>query len=161
MAAPPATWPGSRKTTRVQVSATQPSSASQGHAFCPRVGTPSPTRRRHAVVTGAASQIHAVERSAVSGSAGTWLGAVGLGTVGLSPLRIAMSRQPPRRRKPLGTVYAGLTTCLRCDKVFESWDRRQNRLCDACRQTIEQQPSDELVHPITTSRRLPRRPDDQ
>ena len=74
-----------------------------------------------------------------------------------------MSRQPPRRREkpPQRTTYAGLTTCLRCDRVFESWDRRQNRLCDACRQTIAEQPSDEPAYPIATSRRLPRERDDR
>jgi hypothetical protein len=70
-----------------------------------------------------------------------------------------MRKEPPRRRgthrrrKPLGTVYAGLTTCLRCDQVFESWDRRQNRLCDPCRYTIEEQPSDEPSYPLHTPRR--------
>jgi hypothetical protein len=59
-----------------------------------------------------------------------------------------------RRRKILGTVYAGFTTCLRCDIVFESWDRRQNRLCEACRQAIEEQPSDEPSHTIHQPRRL-------
>jgi hypothetical protein len=74
-----------------------------------------------------------------------------------------MGRQPPRgrRQKPQSTSYAGLTTCLRCDTVFESWDRRQNRLCDACRQAIEAQPSDEPSHSIAKSRRLPRGRDDR
>jgi hypothetical protein len=62
-----------------------------------------------------------------------------------------MSRQPPRgrRQKPSPTSYAGLTTCLRCDQVFESWDRRQNRLCDACRQAIAEQPSEEPSYRLT------------
>ena len=69
-----------------------------------------------------------------------------------------MGQRPGRRRqKSLPTVYAGLTTCLRCDVIFESWDRRQNRLCDACRQTIAEQPSDEPAYPIATFRRLPPR----
>jgi hypothetical protein len=73
-----------------------------------------------------------------------------------------MSRQPARRRqKPQPTPYAGLTSCLRCDTVFESWDRRQNRLCDTCRQAIEAQPSDEPSHAIAKVRRLPRGPDDR
>src|ERR671919_159665 len=64
--------------------------------------------------------------------------------IGLSPLRTAMSRQSPRRREkpPKRTRYAGPTSCLRCDTVFESWDRRQNRLCPSCRQMIETQSSD-------------------
>jgi hypothetical protein len=72
-----------------------------------------------------------------------------------------MSRQPPRRRqKPPPTSYAGRTTCLRCDKVFESWDRRQNRLCDACRQTISEQPSDEPSQSLRSSRRQLRTSDE-
>jgi hypothetical protein len=41
-------------------------------------------------------------------------------------LRTAMSQSPPKRNP-----YAGLTTCLRCNREFQSWDRRQNRLCPA------------------------------
>ena len=162
-AAPPATRPCSRQATRVRASAAWTPSRPQRHAFCPRVGTPSATRRHHAMVPRAAGQIPAVERSAGPGAAGAGLGAVGLGTVGLSPLRTPMGQRPGRgRQKPPPTSYAGLITCLRCDNVFASWDRRQNRLCDACRQTIEQQPSDEPTHPIARSRRLPPRgPDDR
>jgi hypothetical protein len=66
-----------------------------------------------------------------------------------------MSRRPPRRRRkpPKATVYAGPITCLRCDDVFESWDRRQNRLCPRCQQAIEEQPSDEPSYPLPTPRR--------
>ena len=70
-------------------------------------------------------------------------------------------REEPRRRngthnrrKPLGTVYAGLTTCLRCDQVFESWDRRQNRLCDTCLLAIAEDPSDEPSPILLTRRHL-------
>jgi predicted amidophosphoribosyltransferase len=45
-------------------------------------------------------------------------------------------------KSPKCISYAGPTTCLRCDEVFESWDRRQNRLCPRCREAIDQQPSD-------------------
>jgi len=73
-----------------------------------------------------------------------------------------MSRPPPRRRQKLTpTSYAGLTTCLRCDHVFESWDRRQNRICDPCRYAIEAQPSDEPSHSIQKPQRRPRGPDDR
>jgi hypothetical protein len=74
-----------------------------------------------------------------------------------------MDRQPPRRREkpPKPTRYAGLVTCLRCDTVFESWDRRQNRLCDACRLAIAAQPSDEPSYTIPTSPRRPHGPDDR
>jgi hypothetical protein len=44
--------------------------------------------------------------------------------------------------------YAGPTTCLSCDRSFESWDRRQNRLCATCRVAIEQQPFDGPVYTI-------------
>jgi hypothetical protein len=56
-----------------------------------------------------------------------------------------MSRNPPRRRlKPSKrNLFAGPSTCLRCDEAFESWDCRQNRLCPRCRQAIEEQPSEE------------------
>jgi len=43
-------------------------------------------------------------------------------------------------------AYAGLTTCLRCDETFESWDRRQNRLCPKCRVAVATEPSDETRH---------------
>jgi hypothetical protein len=45
----------------------------------PLCGMPSPTRRRHSVVSGTADHIQAVERSAVSGAAGVWCGTVRLG----------------------------------------------------------------------------------
>jgi predicted amidophosphoribosyltransferase len=61
-----------------------------------------------------------------------------------------MSQRPGRHHeKPQKlSPYAGPTTCLRCDKTFESWDRRQNRLCPNCRETIEEQPSDEPSYPV-------------
>jgi hypothetical protein len=53
------------------------------------------------------------------------------------------------------TPYAGRTVCLRCDDVFESWDRRQNRLCPQCQQAIAVQPSDEPTYrPLKPRRRL-------
>jgi hypothetical protein len=48
---------------------------------------------------------------------------------------------------PTPTAYAGPTTCLRCEKTFESWDRRQNRLCPHCRETIGREPSAEEPRP--------------
>jgi hypothetical protein len=53
------------------------------------------------------------------------------------------SDPPPQRRS-----HAGLTFCLRCDQLFYSWDRRQNRLCDACREALKDQPSEEPTHPV-------------
>jgi len=95
-----------------------------------------------------------------AGGAAYWLLYI---DIGLSPLRTVMSRQPPRRREnpPKRTRYAGPTSCLRCDAVFESWDRRQNRLCASCRQVIEAQPSDEPSYALSRSRHLPRSPDDR
>jgi predicted amidophosphoribosyltransferase len=54
-----------------------------------------------------------------------------------------MSRHPPKHRP-----YAGRTTCLRCDKQFWSWDRRQNRLCPRCRNELSQEPTEEPTHPL-------------
>ena len=67
-----------------------------------------------------------------------------------APLRIAMAQRPGHRRQKLRTTsaYAGPTTCLRCDEVFDSWDRRQNRLCEPCRVAVAAQPSDEPSHPL-------------
>jgi hypothetical protein len=50
--------------------------------------------------------------------------------------------------------YAGCTTCLRCDQLFRSWDRRHNRLCPRCRQVLHTLPSDEDSHRVPTRRRL-------
>ena len=73
-----------------------------------------------------------------------------------------MSQRPGHgRQKPTPTAYAGLTTCLRCDKVFESWDRRQNRLCGACRQAMAERPPGEPPYTIAEPRRLPRRYEDR
>jgi hypothetical protein len=73
-----------------------------------------------------------------------------------------MSRHTPRRRQPppKPTAYAGPTTCLRCDDVFESWDRRQNRLCPHCLEASEEQPSDEPSYRPLLSRRRFRNMDD-
>jgi hypothetical protein len=45
-------------------------------------------------------------------------------------------REPPPKPSP----YAGPTSCLRCDTTFNSWDRRQNRLCPRCRQAMAEEP---------------------
>jgi len=73
-----------------------------------------------------------------------------------------MGQRPGHGRKksrPV-TAYAGLTTCLRCDDVFVSWDRRQNRLCQACRDAIEAEPSDEPSHSIVMPKRRSRNADE-
>lgn len=33
-----------------------------------------------------------------------------------------------------------LLACLRCDKMFTSWDRRRNRLCPSCIRSIRERP---------------------
>jgi hypothetical protein len=77
-------------------------------------------------------------------------------------LRTAMSRQPPRRyeKPPKPTAYAGPTTCLRCDHTFQSWDRRQNRLCPRCRDAIEEEPSEEPSYDLPTPIRRSRTRED-
>jgi hypothetical protein len=73
-----------------------------------------------------------------------------------------MSQRPGHgRQKPKkSTLYAGPTTCLRCDRVFESWDRRQNRLCMICRETIDREPSGEDDYPLHAPWRRPRNRDE-
>lgn len=34
----------------------------------------------------------------------------------------------------LPPLKPGKTTCLRCDKVFDSWDVRNNRICPDCKE---------------------------
>jgi hypothetical protein len=57
-------------------------------------------------------------------------------------------RKAPQRRAPKDSPYAGPATCLRCDREFWSWDRRQNRLCLICRETIDREPSEEPDPPF-------------
>jgi hypothetical protein len=57
-------------------------------------------------------------------------------------------RKGPQRRAPKGSPYAGPAMCLRCDQEFWSWDRRQNRLCLICRETIDREPSEEPRPPF-------------
>ena len=72
-----------------------------------------------------------------------------------------MSQHPEfKRPKCIPTAYAGPTICLRCDKQFQSWDRRQNRLCVVCQQTIAEQPSDEPTYAIAPWRHASRASDD-
>jgi hypothetical protein len=52
--------------------------------------------------------------------------------------------------------YAGLTTCLRCDRPFHSWDRRQNRLCASCLEYLKEEPSEEDRYVLPKRRHLPR-----
>jgi hypothetical protein len=65
-----------------------------------------------------------------------------------------MSQRPGHHHKkpPKPTAYAGPTTCLRCDKTFDSWDRRQNRLCLSCHETIAEQPSEEPSYDLAPRR---------
>jgi predicted amidophosphoribosyltransferase len=65
-------------------------------------------------------------------------------------------RKGPRRNSPKHGPYAGPVACLRCDREFQSWDRRQNRLCPLCRNELDQEPSEEprysLPPPVRRSR---------
>jgi predicted amidophosphoribosyltransferase len=54
------------------------------------------------------------------------------------------------QKPPKPTRYAGLTMCLRCDREFQSWDRRQNRLCPHCLQAIKEEASDEPSYSLPT-----------
>ena len=49
-----------------------------------------------------------------------------------------MRSDPSNRR-----YYGGIIPCLRCDRHFYSWDRRQNRLCQSCREFLDTMPSEE------------------
>ena len=72
-----------------------------------------------------------------------------------------MSQHPKfKRPKCTPTAYTGPTSCLRCDKQFQSWDRRQNRLCGVCLQTIAEQPSDDPTYSIAPWRHASRASDD-
>jgi predicted amidophosphoribosyltransferase len=66
----------------------------------------------------------------------------------------------PHRRTPKPTAYAGPTICLRCDQTFESWDRRQNRLCPLCRHNLDREPSEERRFPFHPPMRRGRNPDE-
>lgn len=38
-----------------------------------------------------------------------------------------------RTSEGLPPIQPGTVTCLRCDEQFESWDKRNNRICEACK----------------------------
>jgi hypothetical protein len=80
-------------------------------------------------------------------------------TIPCVSLRTRMGQRAAHRKQtpPIPTAYVDLIPCLRCNTPFESWDRRQNRLCDACRQAIEEQPSEEPPYLIPEPRHLPPR----
>jgi predicted amidophosphoribosyltransferase len=61
-----------------------------------------------------------------------------------------MKRRGPQRRAPKDNPYAGYAACLRCDRTFHSWDRRQNRLCPSCKNELDQEPSEEPSHELPT-----------
>lgn len=42
-----------------------------------------------------------------------------------------------RRREGLPIIEPGIMKCLRCDGEFESWDKRNNRICEACKSDDE------------------------
>jgi predicted amidophosphoribosyltransferase len=61
-----------------------------------------------------------------------------------------MKRRGPQRRAPKNSSYAGYAMCLRCDREFRSWDRRQNRLCPRCKHDLDQEPSEDPPHELPT-----------
>jgi hypothetical protein len=65
----------------------------------------------------------------------------------------------PHRKTPKHGPYAGPVTCLRCDKEFQSWDRRQNRLCTPCLDAIAEGASEEPSYQLSPPR--PRNRDDE
>jgi hypothetical protein len=71
-----------------------------------------------------------------------------------------MRRGNHGQKSPKPNPYAGRTTCLRCDRAFESWDRRQNRLCPRCLEYLREEPSDEPSYTIKRSTRRSRPADD-
>ena len=38
-----------------------------------------------------------------------------------------------RRSEGLPDIEPGVVKCLRCDNEFESWDKRNNRVCNECK----------------------------
>lgn len=42
-------------------------------------------------------------------------------------------RRYVRKLQPVPSQYAGTVTCLACDRLFQSWDRRKNRVCPHCK----------------------------
>jgi hypothetical protein len=68
-----------------------------------------------------------------------------------SPGRTMMRSTPGKRPS-----YAGPTACLRCERMFESWDRRQHRLCPSCRDYLQAEPSDEPSYRLPKARDVPR-----
>ena len=38
-----------------------------------------------------------------------------------------------RRSEGLPNIEPGIVKCLRCDNEFESWDKRNNRVCNECK----------------------------
>jgi predicted amidophosphoribosyltransferase len=65
-----------------------------------------------------------------------------------------------RQKSSTPSPYAGPTTCLRCENTFESWDRRQNRLCPNCREAIDREPSEESHVPFRAPMRRGRNGDE-
>jgi predicted amidophosphoribosyltransferase len=65
-----------------------------------------------------------------------------------------------RQKSSTPSPYAGPTTCLRCENTFESWNRRQNRLCPNCREAIDREPSEESHVPFRPPTRRGRNGDE-
>ena len=42
-----------------------------------------------------------------------------------------------RRSEGLPPIEPAIVSCLRCDTKFESWDKRNNRICSECKNSDE------------------------
>jgi hypothetical protein len=84
------------------------------------------------------------------------IGRVPLNAPGAS--EVSKKTSPPGRmpKASVAPSYAGLVICLRCDRYFHSWDRRQNRLCAPCREYLNGEPSDEESYTLPKRSYLPR-----
>lgn len=62
-----------------------------------------------------------------------------------------------RRLEGLLPVEPATVVCLRCDNKFESWDKRNNRICDECKSDDEYNSEGEVYNlPQRLLKRLPR-----
>jgi len=56
----------------------------------------------------------------------------------INDVRTSTGTRPMDQTPAPRVSSAGPTTCLRCDREFQSWDRRHNRLCPSCLQAIKE-----------------------
>lgn len=62
-----------------------------------------------------------------------------------------------RKAEGLAPIEPATVKCLRCDEEFESWDKRNNRICDTCKSDDEYNSEGETYSlPQRMLKRLPR-----